>query len=91
MQKITVAGAASIGVATAEEASSVSFRVKGFTCVGCAVGLEVMLGKERGVVKARASYPDKKVDIRYDAQQTTPVALKEFINKITGFTVEDLG
>ena len=35
MQKITVAGAASIGVATAEEASSVSFRVKGFTCVGC--------------------------------------------------------
>ena len=26
-----------------------------------------------------------------DAQQTTPVALKEFINKITGFTVEDLG
>ena len=89
MQKIAAAGAVTAGtVKGAQEVSVVSFRVQGFTCVGCAVGLEVMLGKERGVVKARASYSQKKVDIRYDASLTNPEVLKTFINKTTGFTAE---
>jgi hypothetical protein len=37
----TVAGA---------EQKTVTYRISGFTCVTCAVGLETLLQKERGVV-----------------------------------------
>ena len=83
-------GAAAVASAGAEEASSVSFRVKGFTCITCAVGLEVVLAKQRGVLQAKASYEEKKVDIRFDEKQTSPEALREFINRTTGFTVEEI-
>ena len=44
--RVTTAGAAGANLARPAEAKenrSVTYRVKGFTCVTCAVGLEVML------------------------------------------------
>jgi len=90
IQRLTVAGATGLGPVAlrAENAAEVSFRVTGFTCVTCAVGLEVMLSKEPGVIRARASYPDRNVNIRFDAAKTNPRTLQEFINKTTGFQVD---
>jgi hypothetical protein len=45
--------------------------VKGFTCVTCAVGLEVMLRQQKGVTRANASYRENKVVIGFDANLTT--------------------
>jgi hypothetical protein len=56
--------------AAPQENRSVTYTVKGFTCVTCAVGLEVMLRCLKGVTRANASYPDANVKIGFDANLT---------------------
>ncbi len=66
--------------ATAVRASRrASFQVRGFTCITCAVGLEVMLRGVRGVTEASASYAENRVVIAFDEQLTSEDALKQFI------------
>jgi Cu+-exporting ATPase len=79
---VTAAGTA----AAAKEPASVNWDVKGFTCITCAVGLEVMLKGLKGVVRVKATYPDNKVSIGYDGSQVTEKTLREFIVKC-GFRV----
>lgn len=69
-----------------EENQSVSFKVRGFTCITCATGLEVMLLEQHGVVRAAASYPEGNVFIGFDRNLISEAALKEFIASC-GFTV----
>jgi hypothetical protein len=45
------------GAAAATENRTVVYKVNGFTCIACAVGLEVMLRGLKGVTRANASYP----------------------------------
>ncbi len=61
------------------ENESVRYAVRGFTCVTCATGLEVMLRKQKGVVRARANYPEATVVIGFDRNLTSEQALNEFI------------
>ncbi|HLJ87448.1 MAG TPA: heavy metal-associated domain-containing protein [Candidatus Angelobacter sp.] len=61
------------------ENENVLYTVKGFTCVTCATGLEVMLREQKGIVRARASYPEAAVVIGFDRNLTSEQALKEFI------------
>lgn len=68
------------------ENQSVTYKVKGFTCVTCATGLEVMLMQQPGVARARASYPDATVVIGFDKNLISETALKEFIASC-GFSV----
>lgn len=88
LQRITVASA-SLGAAGAgaEGAHEVRFAVRGFTCVTCAVGLEVMLKQQPGVLRASASYPEGRVVIGFDSRATQAAVLRKFINQTTGFTV----
>lgn len=83
------AGAGSLaaieGVAHTER-RTVTFRISGFTCVTCAVGLETMLGKESGVIRAKASYPDGATTITYDPAVISEGRLADFI-ATTGFRV----
>jgi copper chaperone CopZ len=72
--------------AAAKENRTVVYNVEGFTCITCAVGLEVMLRTQKGVTRASASYPDKKVAIGLDADLTSEKTLKDFIASC-GFTV----
>ena len=86
---ISVVGSAALtAVASPNEARSVKYGVKGFTCVTCAVGLEVMLRRQKGVTRADASYPDENVVIAFDRALTSPSALKGFIAQC-GFSVVD--
>jgi copper chaperone CopZ len=89
--RVTAAGtgagiAANAAPAAAKETASVNWDVKGFTCVTCAVGLEVMMKGLKGVARVKATWPDNKVSIGYDAKQVTEATLKEFVKRC-GFRV----
>ena len=78
---MTLAGA---GVAALEgmnlgEQKNVTFRITGFTCITCAVGLETLLEKERGVIRVQASYPDSTATITYHPKLTSEESLVKFI------------
>jgi copper chaperone CopZ len=89
VQLMTLVGAASLAtIATAEsnEIHTVTYRVKGFSCVTCAVGLDAMLQQQKGVKGSRSTYPDGKVVIKFDPKTVTVAALQAFIAGM-GFTV----
>ena len=84
---VTLAGVA--GLVTVEgmnitEQKTVTFRITGFTCITCAVGLETLLQKEKGVVRVKASYPANTATIIYHPELTSESSLAEFI-ETTGF------
>ena len=72
----------------ATEIETVTWRVHGFTCVTCAVGLETMLRQQKGVTSAEASYPDAKVTIRFDPGTVSEASLRTFVTSI-GFSAEE--
>jgi Cu+-exporting ATPase len=90
VQMMTLAGAgtlAAVEMTHASQATTVSYRVKGFTCVTCAVGLETMLREQTGVKWVKATYPEAHVTIRYDPSSVSEAALRGFISDL-GFTAE---
>jgi Cu+-exporting ATPase len=91
LQSMTWAGAnvfPAIRTVRASESRIVSYRIKGFTCIACAVGLETMLRQQKGVSRAEASYPKANVLIEFDAAVVTDKSLKEYIAEM-GFRVEE--
>jgi Cu+-exporting ATPase len=90
VQMMTLAGAGTLAAMEATHAvqtTTVSYRVKGFTCVTCAVGLETMLREQRGVKWVKATYPEAMVTIRYEASYVKESELRSFISDL-GFTAE---
>jgi copper chaperone CopZ len=61
--------------------------VKGFTCITCAVGLDTLLGKEKGIVSSHSTYPEGKVTVVYDPKLRTVDSIRKFIAGM-GFKVE---
>jgi copper chaperone CopZ len=61
-------------------------QVKGFTCITCAVGLDTMLGKERGIVSSRSTYPEGTVTVVFDPRESSEEAIRGFIAEM-GFSV----
>lgn len=72
----------------ATETKAVTWHVHGFTCVTCAVGLEVMLQQQKGVKSAEASYPNATVTIQFHPETVSEASLRSFITDI-GFTVDE--
>lgn len=70
------------------DTKTVTWRVRGFTCVTCAVGLEVMLRRQKGVKSAEASYPDSTVTIQFHPELVSEASLRSFITDI-GFTADE--
>ena len=90
LRRITLTGAgglATVGLIQAET-KTVTWRVKGFTCPTCAVGLEVMLRDHEGVKQATASYPRAIATIEFDPAVVSEAKLKSFITEM-GFTVDE--
>jgi copper chaperone CopZ len=77
---------ATIAAAEDKATRTVTYHVKGFSCVTCAVGLDTMLQKQKGIAWSKSSYPDGVVVIKFDPQSLTEKALQEFIGEM-GFTV----
>ena len=92
LRRLTAAAAAStavgleLGCGERTATRRVTYQVQGFTCITCAVGLEVMLRGLRGVAQADASYGEHSVAIAFDEQATSEDALKQFITAC-GFSV----
>lgn len=72
----------------AGEARSVRWHVRGFTCVTCAVGLETLLRREKGVIAAHATYPEGMVTIQYRSDLISEKQLRSAIAEL-GFTAEE--
>ena len=89
VQYVTALGAGGVAIiagAKARTTKTVTYRVKGFSCVTCAVGLDTMLQKQKGISWSQSTYPDGIVKIQFDPQQVSEDALQGFIRE-TGFTV----
>lgn len=72
----------------AQDTRTLTWHVRGFTCVTCAVGLETLLRREKGVVAANATYPQGMVTIQYRPDLVTPAALRSVIAGL-GFTADE--
>jgi copper chaperone len=82
IQRLTLAGTgsfAALGAVEGRGIKRVTYRVSGFTCVTCAIGLDTVLGKQEGVVHVKSSYPDAKTVIDYDPGLVTENALEAAI------------
>src|SRR5579875_2027909 len=79
-------GLATVVRAKAGQHRTVVYEVKGFTCVTCAVGLETLLRRQKGVARAQASYPDGIVRIEFDPNLVSDELLRGFISEM-GFRV----
>jgi copper chaperone CopZ len=80
-------GLTAVGAVTAGEKRTVTYRVKGFTCITCAVGLDTMLSRHKGIVHSHSTYPEGIVTIEFHPSLITESSIKSFISEM-GFTVE---
>src|ERR1700733_9574927 len=90
LQMLTVATAGGLAPVERMAASAsriVTFRVKGFSCITCATGLDTMLSQQKGITSSKSTYPQGKVTVGFDPEQTTEKAIVAFIADL-GFTVE---
>ena len=63
---------------------TVTIRVQGMTCGGCATSVENALKSTDGVEEARVNFKSGKAVIKYDDKKVTISRLREVINN-TGF------
>lgn len=63
---------------------TVTLRVRGMTCGGCATSVEKALKATDGVEQARVSFERGRAVIKYDDQKITVAKLREIIQS-TGF------
>ena len=66
-----VGGLTSVSRANPERSETISFRIEGFTCLTCAVGLETVLMRKKGILAAKATYPEALATITYDQGHTS--------------------
>jgi copper chaperone CopZ len=82
---ITLAGASSLATFKAANAlvkKTVTYKTSGFTCITCAVGLESLLQREKGVIAVRASYPDATARVTYDPKSISEASIVETIESM---------
>ena len=80
-----IAGAAAVSDAGIKGKTAV-FQVKGFSCVACAVGLDTMFIRAKGVLSSHSTYPEGKVTVQFDPGSITEVALRAVITD-AGFAI----
>ena len=62
------------------------YLVKGFSCVTCAVGLDTLLGKEKGVLSSQSTYPEGKVTVSFNPNACSDEHIRNCIAEM-GFTL----
>ncbi len=88
MAALGTSSVATIAAADRKGTTTVTYVVKGFSCVTCAVGLDTMLEKQKGVSSSQSTHPDGIVKIHFDPKEVSEKSLKAFINEM-GFTVAE--
>jgi copper chaperone CopZ len=67
---VSGAGALALKAKGSGPATTVIYQVKGFSCITCAVGLDTMLSKEKGILSSKSTYPEGKVTVKFDSEQS---------------------
>jgi Cu+-exporting ATPase len=80
-----IAGAATAANANSKGKTAV-FLVKGFSCITCAVGLDTMFSRTKGIVTSNSTYPEGKVTVRFDPQAISDSDVRAVITD-AGFTI----
>jgi len=62
------------------------FQIKGFTCITCAVGLDALLSKQKGILASKSTYPEGKVTVKFDPDVIEEKSIETFIAEM-GFSV----
>ena len=60
LQLLTMAGVGGLAPLEAWQPAAtktVTYRVKGFSCITCATGLDTMLGQQKGITSSKSTYP----------------------------------
>ena len=83
---MTLASASGLSALAIEPVKTSTYQVKGFTCIACAIGLDTMLAKERGVKSSHSTYPEGIVKVAYNPEQTSDGWIVGFITNL-GSTV----
>ena len=84
-----VSALATLKAATASEKKSVAYKIRGFTCITCAVGLETLLLREKGIIAATASYPNAIATVTYDPKAISEASIVHAIESM-GFQAKAL-
>jgi copper chaperone CopZ len=84
IRRIALAGSGAVtalvnSAAAAGAHKTVTYRIKGFSCITCAVGLDTMLSRQRGVVRSKSSYAEARAVIEFDPALISEDSLKKFI------------
>ena len=79
------AGGAACG---ATKSKTVTYRIEGFTCVTCAVGLDALLKDQKGIVRSKSSYAERTAVVEYDPAVVNEEKIKGFIQEL-GFRARD--
>lgn len=89
IQMMTLAGAGGVAAlsAVAAEKKTVTYHVKGFYCVTCAVGVDAVLERQKGVVKSQSDYEAATTTIIYRPELVGEDQLKASIAEM-GFHAE---
>jgi len=67
-------------------AKTAVFQVKGFSCPTCAVGLDTMFTRTKGIVSSHSTYPEGKVTVRFDPGVINEAQVRAVITD-AGFTI----
>jgi copper chaperone CopZ len=82
----SVGGLAPIEGIAAGASKTVTYLVKGFSCITCATGLDTMLSQQKGITLSKSTYPEGRVTVGFDPNQTNEQAIVTFITSL-GFEV----
>jgi copper chaperone CopZ len=88
LQLITLAsanGLASMESLAAEPTRTATYRVKGFSCITCATGLDTMLTRQKGIKSSKSIYPAGVVTVCFNPDQITEERIVAFTAEL-GFT-----
>lgn len=89
LQLMTLAGAGSLATTTeAAQNKTLTYRIKGFSCITCAVGLDVMLRRNKGVLRSHSTYPEAITTVEFEPAIITSNTIKSLIAEM-GFTAEE--
>ena len=76
-------------VGAAAKTKTVTYRIEGFTCVTCAVGLDALLKEQKGIVRSKSSYPDRTSTVEYDPGLVKEEEIRSLIREL-GFQAQSL-
>lgn len=88
LQLLTLAGAGSLTTGCTEaKAQTITYKIKGFSCVTCAAGLDVMLRRNKGILRSHSTYPEAITTIEYEPAVITLDTIQSLIAEM-GFTAQ---